>query len=98
VNRPRAGVPAGALVFALARLRDVTVQACFVEGAVSNVGPEAVGAWIELVRELRPRAVQIYTIDRPPAGADVHPASPARLESIARALGARAGTEVRVYA
>jgi wyosine [tRNA(Phe)-imidazoG37] synthetase (radical SAM superfamily) len=98
IARPRATAQLGTLVAGLALLREVTVQACFVSGEPSNVGPEAVEAWIELLREIRPRAVQIYTIDRPPRVAGVRSAPLATLEAIASLLRLRIEAEVRVFA
>jgi wyosine [tRNA(Phe)-imidazoG37] synthetase (radical SAM superfamily) len=98
VNRPAADAPLGALLHALWLLRDVTLQSCFVDGAISNVGEGAVREWADLVGELEPRGVQIYTIDRPAAQAGVRPVCAARLEEIAALLRWRMGIEAEVYA
>jgi wyosine [tRNA(Phe)-imidazoG37] synthetase (radical SAM superfamily) len=98
VNRPARDAPLGALLHALSLLRDVTLQSCFVDGAISNVGGGAVREWADLVAELEPRGVQIYTLDRPAAQADVRPVSAARLEEIAALLRSRTGIEAEVYA
>lgn len=98
VNRPARGCPLGALVAGLLLLRDVSVQSCFIGGAISNCDPPCVGAWAELVAELRPRRVQIHTINRRPARADVRPLVGAQLEEIACVLRARTGIEAEVYA
>lgn len=96
VSRP-VGQPLGGLLAAVSLLRDFVVQACFVEGSVSNTDEETVHEWIELVRELRPRAVQLYTIDRPPARAEVHPVAAAHLGAIARRLERATGIPARAY-
>ena len=98
VNRPARGCPLGALVAGLLLLRDVSVQSCFIGGAVSNCDPSCVAAWAELVAELRPRRVQIHTINHRPARADVRPLACAQLEEIACVLRARTGIEADVYA
>jgi wyosine [tRNA(Phe)-imidazoG37] synthetase (radical SAM superfamily) len=98
VERPGRRQPLGALLAGLALLRDVTLQACFVEGEAANTGERSVFEWVELVAELAPRAVQIYTIDRQPAQAGILPAGAARLEEIACALRARTGIEASVHA
>jgi wyosine [tRNA(Phe)-imidazoG37] synthetase (radical SAM superfamily) len=97
IDRPAAACPLGGLVHALTLLRDVTLQSCFVEGDVSNADDETLREWMELVGEIRPRAVQIYTIDRPATKCDVRPLSAARLERIARTLHDRTGVKARVY-
>jgi wyosine [tRNA(Phe)-imidazoG37] synthetase (radical SAM superfamily) len=96
VSRP-AGQPPGALLAALCLLRDFVVQACFVEGVVSNTQEPTVQEWIELVGELGPRSVQVYTIDRPPARAEVYPVPSAQLEAIARRLERATGIRARAY-
>ena len=97
VERPGLHHPLGALIASLALLRDVTLQACFVEGEVANTDARSVGEWIELVAEIAPRAVQIYTIDRRPAQSGILPAVAASLEEIACALRARTGIEASVH-
>ncbi len=97
VCRPTRGHPPGARLLGLSLLRDVSLQSCFIEGSVSNTDSETVTEWIELVSEIGPRAVQIYTIDQPPATADIRPVSPSRLEEIACQLRGRTGIEARVY-
>ena len=98
VERPGLHHPLGALLASIAMLRDVTLQSCFVEGGVANTGERSVREWVELVAELAPRAVQIYTIDRQPAHAGILPATADRLEEIACALRARTGIEASVHA
>ncbi len=97
VNRPSTDCDPEALLPSLARLRNVTVQSCFVEGAVRNVDEHTVRRWAEFLAKLRPGAVQIYTIDRQPAESDVRPTHPAQLEEIACMLRDRTGINARVY-
>jgi wyosine [tRNA(Phe)-imidazoG37] synthetase (radical SAM superfamily) len=98
VCSPAPGAPLGATLTSVARLRDVTLQSCFVAGSGGNTAVAAVDEWIELVAEVRPLAVQVYTIDLPPARAALRPASRTRLEEIAELLRARTGLPARVYA
>ncbi len=97
VCRPTRRHPPGARLLGLSLLRDVTLQSCFIEGSVSNTDEETVTEWVELVSEIAPRAVQIYTIDQPPATAEIRPVGPSRLEEIACQLRGRTGIEARVY-
>jgi wyosine [tRNA(Phe)-imidazoG37] synthetase (radical SAM superfamily) len=98
VSRPSRRHPLGAIILGIGFLRDVTLQSCFVEGAVSNTADGAIRDWVQLVGEINPRAVQIYTIDRRPAHPRVRPVSPAHLEEIACSLRAQTGIEACVYA
>jgi wyosine [tRNA(Phe)-imidazoG37] synthetase (radical SAM superfamily) len=98
VDRPDPRSPLGGIVQGVSRLRDFTAQSCFVGGAVPNVGEEAVSRWIELLDEMRPRSVQIFTISRRPAQGGARPVSTERLHEIAHALRRRTGIESRVFA
>jgi wyosine [tRNA(Phe)-imidazoG37] synthetase (radical SAM superfamily) len=98
VDRPGARLPLGARIQAFCMLRDFTVQACFVDGTVGNVDERSVGEWVELLAELRPRAVQVYTIDRPPRAPGVRPASSRQLEAISRRLHDETGIPVQLSA
>jgi wyosine [tRNA(Phe)-imidazoG37] synthetase (radical SAM superfamily) len=98
IDRPAGDCPLGSIVYAISLLRAVTVQACFVDGLVSNVDRTAVRQWVELVRELRPGKVQITTIDRPAWKCDVRPVPREQLEEIACLLRDRSGVEAAVFA
>ena len=76
----------------LRALADVIVQAMVVEGpGYSGTSEEAVEEWLRALARLQPKAVQVYSIARPPADARVTRVARARLEAIA----ARARTVVR---
>jgi len=75
----------------LRALRDVTVQAMVVEGpGYSGAADDAVEEWLRALARLQPKAVQVYSIARPPADAQVTRVARERLEAIA----ARARTVV----
>jgi wyosine [tRNA(Phe)-imidazoG37] synthetase (radical SAM superfamily) len=98
VCRPGCCSSLGGVVASLAALRDVTLQSCFVQGEIANTGPDALRGWVDLVAGVRPRGVQIYTIDRPAPAFDVRPVAPAELEEIACFLRAGTGIEAAVFA
>lgn len=97
VCRPDAGHPLGAVVAALPLLRDMTIQSCFIEGAVENTDADSVQDWVDLVGELRPQAVQIYTPSCPSHEVDVVPAPAWRLDEIAAQLEKQSGIHPSVY-
>jgi wyosine [tRNA(Phe)-imidazoG37] synthetase (radical SAM superfamily) len=79
------------LVEDLRGLVDVTVQAMVVEGpGYSGASDDAVEEWLRALARLQPKAVQVYSLARPPADARVSRVARARLEAIA----ARARTVV----
>jgi len=74
----------GRVVEDLRGLADVTVQALVVEGPGYDGGSEAsLAEWLTALARLQPKAVQVYSIARPPADARVRPVARARLEVIA---------------
>lgn len=96
VERPNGRLPLGGRIQAFSMLRDVTVQSCFVDGSISNVDEDSVADWVELLAELQPRAVQVYTIDRPAREKGLRPASASRLEAISRRLREETGLPVQL--
>jgi len=98
VDLPDAQHPLGSIVYGLSLLRDFTVQSCFIDGSVSNIDDRSVREWADLVGEVQPRDVQIFTMGRRSAQVDVRPVSGAQLEEIACVLRARTGIEARVFA
>lgn len=80
------------VVEGLRRLRRFGVQALFMRSPrADNAREEEVAAWLDLLAELRPTDVEIYTLERPPAAEARAEAVPREeLEAIAarvRALG-----------
>ncbi|MFO7691964.1 MAG: radical SAM protein [Vicinamibacterales bacterium] len=73
------------LVAGLKKVPDIVIQAMFVKdrtGRVDNTGDLTVINWVGALDRIRPRAVQIYTIDRTPAFPYLQPVSSARLREI----------------
>ena len=97
VNLPRPERALDARVSGARSLRDVTLQCCFIQGSVCNLGEASLSPWIDAVSEIRPRVVQIYTINRPAAMAGVRAVPRHRLEEIAGALRARTGIDAQVF-
>jgi len=98
IERPASRAALALRLATIAQLADVTVQACFVAGAVPNTDPASVGRWLDRLADLRPRAVQLYTIDLPAARPGVLPVTREQLEEIACRLRARTGIEASLSA
>ncbi len=84
------------IVEGLRQLPDVTLQTLFTAGPAGNMDPPEVDAWIERVTEIRPRSVQIYSLDRSAPCDEIETVPRARLEEIASRLAAL-GIEARVF-
>ena len=67
----------------------VHLQALFAEGLEEQLAPDHLARWVALVTELRPRGVQVTTVERTPAEEGLRPLAPERLEALAAELRAR---------
>ena len=67
INRPAAGYDLRATVEALKGFEgDFILQTMFLRSSLfDSSSPEVLGPWMDIVRELRPRRIMVYTIDRP---------------------------------
>jgi wyosine [tRNA(Phe)-imidazoG37] synthetase (radical SAM superfamily) len=81
----------------LSDLGSFEMQSMFVEGLHRNTSKESVAAWVQTVSELKPRSVQIYTIQRPPQASHVLPVALRRLEEIRSELEQATGIPAEVF-
>ena len=78
-------------------LVDFVVQAMFTQGRRDNSTPDEVDAWIEAVKRIKPKRVDVYTISRDPADAQALAVSEERLREIAELCQKRTGIETAAY-
>jgi len=99
VSRPAPGITHELVLGGLRRLeKPFTVQTVFVRGTMSNSDGPALRAWIQKIGEIKPRAVQAYSLDRPFPTRGLEIVPPSRLEEIARETNNATGVEVKTYA
>jgi wyosine [tRNA(Phe)-imidazoG37] synthetase (radical SAM superfamily) len=84
INRPCSGVEFEKVVDGLSKLNDFILQTVLVDGSSSNSDDEEIGKWMEQVGRIKPREVQIYSIDRPSADSGLILVSKERLRQIAQ--------------
>lgn len=80
------------LVAGLRTVERVTLQAMFVRDAdrqVDNTSPACIDAWLDAVVQIRPLAVHVYSIDRPPAWRKLEVVPRPELEAIAEQVEAK---------
>lgn len=82
----------------LKRLKRVTIQAFFAQGAVDNTRPEAVTAWLACLKEVRPAEVHLYSLDRIPPSQGLQKAPAGTLEAIARRVRDEVDVDAQVFA
>jgi len=78
-------------------LTDFVVQAMFTSGRRDNSIPAEVDMWIEAVRKIKPKRVDVYSLARDPADAQITPVSAERLEQIARLCEKQTGIPTTAY-
>jgi wyosine [tRNA(Phe)-imidazoG37] synthetase (radical SAM superfamily) len=97
INKPFGGFDLQRTIEALQKLRDVTIQSLFVQGSYDNTKPDQIDKWIEAVGFVAPKAVQVYTIDRPPADSGITAVPMKRLREIAEQCQSMTGVKTEVF-
>ena len=97
MNRPREWDQLNALLSVWAEIPNLTLQSFFSEGRFDNTRREWLDPWIEQVKTVKPRRVQLYTLDRSPAVGAMQKASLSTLSRIGRRLASEMDTEVQVF-
>jgi wyosine [tRNA(Phe)-imidazoG37] synthetase (radical SAM superfamily) len=91
LNRPLVNFDLEKLEKDLAQIDKVYIQTCFFEGRLSNVGDEAIEAYLTLIARIKPLEVEIYSIHRQPPAKGLKPVDLAFLKQIAKQLKEKAG-------
>ncbi len=98
INLPLGAVQFSAMLEGIRTLPGVILQCLFMQGAYDNTDDAHVQRWIDLVGLLRPRSVQVYTVDRGTAAPGITKVPPATLQAIADRLTAATGIPADVFA
>jgi wyosine [tRNA(Phe)-imidazoG37] synthetase (radical SAM superfamily) len=97
LNHPGAPIYMGEIVTGLKSLKNIVLQALFVQGRVTNADPDSVSLWVEKVRDIRPLAVQVHTLDREPADDKLEKVNLATLQWIADQVQWSAGVPAEIF-
>ena len=97
LNHPGAPVYMGEIVAGLKSLKNIVLQALFVQGRLTNADPDSVSLWVEKVRDIRPLAVQVHTIERQPADDKLEKVNLATLQWIADHVQWGAGVPAEIF-
>lgn len=102
IDQPRSSKPIAWYVEKLKNFKGgLYIQTIFLKGthhdkSVDNTGDDEVGKWINLLKEIKPQLVMIYTIDRDPPSGTIRKAEAAVLEGICKKVN-EAGIPAKVY-
>ncbi|MCK4427172.1 MAG: radical SAM protein, partial [candidate division Zixibacteria bacterium] len=97
VNRPHRSIKYEEVVESLKNLDDIVIQSVLVDGEISNIENKEIEKWIERLNYIKPREVQIYSIDRPSADQNLRLVGKEKLKEIARKAEKAAGISVKVF-
>ena len=97
VNRPHKNVKYDEVIQSLKNLGDIVIQSVLVNGELSNIGNGETEEWIERLDYIKPREVQIYSIDRPSADQTLRLVEKEELEGIAQMAAKVLGIEVKAF-
>jgi wyosine [tRNA(Phe)-imidazoG37] synthetase (radical SAM superfamily) len=97
VNRPHKNVRYEEVVENLKNLPDIVIQSVFMDGEINNIGNEDVEKWVERLNYIKPKDVQIYSIDRPSADQTLRLVGKQKLKEVARKAEKTTGISVKVF-
>jgi len=97
VNRPHENIKYEEIVENLKNLGDIIIQSVLVDGEISNIEDEEIEKWIERLDYIKPREVQIYSIDRPSADQNLKLVRKDKLKEIAQKAEKATGISVKVF-
>jgi len=97
INDPFGQTDFDAMVQGLKTLSDIVLQSMFIQGRFDNTDAAHLERWMEVAAEIRPRAVQVYTVDRGTAAAGIVEVPRPVLQAIADQLASRTGIATEVY-
>lgn len=89
INRPARSINFREIVEGLKHIDHLMIQSLMLDGAVTNIRGDAYEAWVEVLAELNPKEVHIYSTDRPTAYKGVKAVKIETLEKIAADLQSR---------
>jgi wyosine [tRNA(Phe)-imidazoG37] synthetase (radical SAM superfamily) len=97
VNRPAKGVEYDVMTEALVDMPGIILQTCLFTGSISNSDAAQIDSWITQIKRIRPREVQVYTIDRPPADSGLQPVAKERMGAIVKQANEKTGVPIKLF-
>lgn len=97
LNLPARPFDFEAMLEALRLLEDFIIQSMFVQGRVDNTTEAAVSAWIAKINHVKPKQVQVYSLDRVPADERLQKVPWSRLQEIAQRLQQQTGIPAEAF-
>lgn len=97
INQPFGRGSFKAMLAAIKAVPDIWLQSLFLQGSFDNTDEAHVGRWVQIVGEIRPLGVQVYTVDRGTADPGITAVPRATLTAIAGRLTEATGITTEVF-
>jgi wyosine [tRNA(Phe)-imidazoG37] synthetase (radical SAM superfamily) len=97
INRPPPGITLDVVLKGLSQVPNLVLQSLFLDGVVQNVRGRPYQAWLDAVVRVHPKAVQIYSLDRPPPEQGLEKVPLEALRRIAREVFERTAIPTQAY-
>jgi wyosine [tRNA(Phe)-imidazoG37] synthetase (radical SAM superfamily) len=97
IGAPLVRMTLAKLIQGAKKLKDITLQTLFVQGAIDNTTPSEVEDWVEVVGIIRPKLVHMYSLDRVPPMSGLKQVPTQRLKEIALSLQKRTNIKGIVF-
>jgi wyosine [tRNA(Phe)-imidazoG37] synthetase (radical SAM superfamily) len=97
VNRPHRNVKYEEVIENPKNLDEIIIQSVLVNGEISNIESVETEKWIERLNYIKPKEVQIYSIDRPSADQNLKLVGKDKLKEIAQKAEKAIGISVKVF-
>jgi wyosine [tRNA(Phe)-imidazoG37] synthetase (radical SAM superfamily) len=97
INLPLGITSFSVMTEGLRGLQDIVLQSMFIQGSHDNTGEPQIRAWIDAVKAIAPRSVQVYTVDRGTAAEGITEVPKDKLQEIADRLTHATGIPADVY-
>jgi wyosine [tRNA(Phe)-imidazoG37] synthetase (radical SAM superfamily) len=97
INRPAGKLCMTELLRRISMAPEIVIQSMFVHGPIDNTGQRDIETWTAWLAQLKPTAVQIYSLDRMPAKSWVRKVPRSKLEWIAEYVESATGIPSHVF-
>ena len=97
INGPLGATDFQAMVHALRACPNIILQSMFIQGAYDNTDGPHLETWVAAVGSIKPRSVQVYTVDRGTAAPGITEVPREKLQEIADRLTAATGIPADVF-
>lgn len=97
INQPFGRGSFEAMLAAIKATPEIWLQSLFLQGSFDNTDEAHVGRWVQIVGEIRPLGVQVYTVDRGTADPGITEVPRAALDAIAARLTRETGVTSEVF-